>query len=136
MGSTSSHTGNTTCKLQEQFTLDYRPPSIVLNNVETKSGRKVKQLYNRDKIYMEMEIIQDFDYDDELDLLVVLYLDITKTGQGIVGFYDNQTGQQIYTLTIDGIDEQHEHSIAINRNLLVLISKQFHEFRCLVYHLA
>ena len=105
------------------------------SNVHTKSGRKVKQLVNSNHINLEMEIVQDFDYDDELDLLVVLHLNLTRTGEGIVGFYDNQTGRKLQSLSIDNIDEQHEHSIAINRNILVIISKHLYDFTCLVYHL-
>ena len=115
-------------KLLEQYVLDYRPPTLS-SDVQTKSGRKVKQRFNSNNIYQEMEIIQDFDYDDELDLLVVLHLNPTKTGQGIVGFYDNQTGQHLRNLNIDAMDEQDEHSIAINRNILVIISRRSYNFK-------
>ena len=131
----NADSGSKIQKLLEQYMLDFRPPKKLSSNVQTKSGRKVKQLFNNNHIYQEMEIIQDFDYDDELDLLVVLHLNLTRSGEGIVGFYDNQTGQHLQNFNIDSMDEQHEHSIAINRNILVIISKHSHNFKCLVYHL-
>lgn len=84
-----------------------------------------------------IEILQDFDYDDELDLLVVLGLDQSTRGRGFVSFYDNQTGHHVHSFGIPNINEQHEHSIAINRNILVIVSKNnCNKFRCLVYHLV
>ena len=82
-----------------------------------------------------MEIVQDFDYDDELDLLVVLYLNLTKQGEGVVGFYDNKTGRHVQSVSVEDIKEEHEHSIAINRDVLIVLSRKLQKFRCFVYTL-
>ena len=119
--------------MQEQFVLDYRQQTKEWSNVQTKSGRMVKQLIKINEMYLEREIIQDFDYDDELGLFVVLYLNPRRSDEGVVGFYDNQTGQHIHDLIISGISEHFDYSVAINRNVLVVFAKGL---KCFVYHLV
>ena len=128
-----SDSGNTTHVLQEQFILDYCQKTKKPSNVRTKSGRMVKQLIDCNQMYLEREIIQDFDYDDELNLFVVLYLNPMRPDHGVVSFYDNQTGQHIHDLDISGISEHFDYSVAINRNVLVISSKSL---KCFVYHMV
>ena len=133
MDPTSPHQENATHKLNEQFILDYRQSDKVSNIVETKSGRKVKQKFSSYHGNLELEVVHDVDYDDELDLLVVLYRSPNKGGEGIVGFYDNQTGRDIHQFCIAGLNELAEHSIAIDRNTVVIVSRYKHKFSCLAF---
>ncbi|XP_028391578.1 DDB1- and CUL4-associated factor 17-like [Dendronephthya gigantea] len=129
----NSYDRNSAVKVEEQFTLDYLPETKTSTVVQTKSGRKIKNLFKGDLKYLEMEIVQDFDYDDELDLLVVLYLNLAKQGEGVVGFYDNQTGRHIQEVGVEDIEEDYEHTVAINRDVLIVLSRKKQNFRCLVY---
>ena len=84
---------------------------------------------------VEHDIIQDLDYDDELDVLVVLYLDVLVKDGAVVAFIDNQTGHILHKFGIMGMSEEGEHSIAVDRNNLVILSKNNNTFKCTVYTL-
>lgn len=139
----SSHDGSQPkYSLTQQFVLDFSEPKQPLsaNPIQTKSGRHVKRVQNSYYGNIEWEILQDVDYDDELDVLVVLYLDQDVQGQLVVGFYDNQTGHALRKLSVTGIVQKlhvhaSHHSVAIDRCTLVIISKDEHKFRSIVYSL-
>ena len=124
--------------MSQEFVIDYTnsKPSSTPNDFQTKSGRHVKQLFDSYHGNIHSDLVQDVDYDDELDVLVVLYLDQTVKNEGIVGFYDNQAGCALHNFRVNGISEEDEHSLAIDRNVLVIISKSVScSFTCTVYSL-
>lgn len=131
------HDGTTKCSLSERFLLDFSSPKQVtsLDHFHTKSGRRVKCLFDSYHGNVEHDIIQDLDYDDELDVLVVLYLDVLVKDGAVVAFIDNQTGHILHKFGIMGMSEEGEHSIAVDRNNLVILSKNNNTFKCTVYTL-
>lgn len=131
------HNGTTKCSLSEQFLLDFNGPkqTTSLDHFHTKSGRRVKCLFDSYHGNVEYEAIQDLDYDDELDVLVVLYLDVLVKDGAVVAFIDNQTGHILRKFGIRGMSEEGEHSIAMDRDNLVILSKYQNTFKCIVYTL-
>ena len=75
----------------------------------------------------------DVDYDDELDILVVMYEDREVENEAVIGFYDNQTGQTLHTFKFGGVIEESEYSLTMDRNALIIISKHKTYFVCTVF---
>ena len=100
----------------------------------TSSGRKVKS--NKiNETNSEYETVRDFDYEDELDLLVVL--SSQGPGAGHIGLYDNQTGLLVNEITLSSWDEDSDHSILMERDVIVHISKNMsRKFHCDIFRLT
>lgn len=102
----------------------------------TSSGRKVKSnKTNHEDNNSKYETVRDFDYEDELDLLVVLSSQDSCTGH--IGLYDNQTGLLVSEIVLSYWDEDSDHSILMERDVIVHISKNMsRKFHCDVYRLT
>lgn len=74
--------------------------------------------YNTSPAY---ETIQDVDYEDELDLLVLL--SSLDSDHGRIGLYDNQTGICIKETFIKDWDQDSCHSIMMEQNVILHIIK-------------
>ena len=104
----------------------------------TSSGREIKtrqdQLFNNPGF----ETVQDVDYEDELDLLVVLQSNESEnTPYGVIGLYDNQTGSLIHETIIDNWIQDADHSIMMEKDSIVHIMKDCaRKFSCTIYRLA
>lgn len=81
--------------------------------------------------------MQAVDYEDELDILVTLSSIECDTGVcGRVGLYDNQTGSLIREIVISKWDEDGDHSIMMERDVIVHVTKNVsRKFTCSVYYL-
>ncbi|EDO48714.1 predicted protein [Nematostella vectensis] len=101
----------------------------------TSSGRLVKCVSSDGYHDPEYDSIQDLDYEDELDLVAVL--SSRDCSSGYIGLYDNQTGVLVKEITLDNWDDESEHSIMMERDLIVHICRTpFKKFSCTLYRLT
>ena len=85
----------------------------------SKSGRLLqKRILHEASESLPSEIIHAIDYEDELDLLVVLYTqmshDVHKDNKYCVSLYDNKSGCQLRTFQLDDIDVSDEETFEWN----------------------
>ena len=80
----------------------------------------------------------DVDYEDELDLLVVLQSNDTDfAANGIIGLYDNQTGCLIHETVIENWTQDADHSIMMEKDTIVHIMKDCNrKYCCSIYRLT
>lgn len=98
----------------------------------TSSGRKVVCNTQSNSQY---ETVRDFDYEDELDFLVVLS-SLDSSG-GRIGLYDNQTGLLVKEFMLPSWDEDGDHSVLMERDIIVHICKSVtRKFYCNVFRLT
>ena len=82
----------------------------------TSSGREIKA--RKDQVFNDpgFETVLDVDYEDELDVLVVLSSnDSEETPCGVIGLYDNQTGSLIHESAISKWKQDADHSIMMGK---------------------
>lgn len=103
----------------------------------TSSGREIKA--RSDQVFNNpgFETVLDVDYEDELDLLVVLRSnDCEDTPCGIIGLYDNQTGCLIHDIVIENWTQDADHSIMMEKDTIVHIMKDCNrKYSCSIYRL-
>lgn len=112
------------------------------NSTETvkfsSSGREIKA--RQDQVFNDpgFETVLDVDYEDELDVLVVLSSnDSEDTPCGVIGLYDNQTGTLIHESTLSNWKQDADHSIMMEKDTIVHIMKDCsRKFCCTVYRLS
>lgn len=128
-------------ELRHCFVLDLKK-EIVSNEGPrfTSSGREIKA--RTDQVFNNpgFETILDVDYEDELDILVVLSTDVSSdTPCGVIGLFDNQTGLLIQETTISNWIQDADHSIMMEKDTIVHIIKDYNncsrKFSCTVYRL-
>ena len=105
----------------------------------TSSGRLVKHRQECTYSSLGYETVQDVDYEDELDLLVVLSSHDSEIMGcvGRIGLYDNQTGVCVKEIFVKDWDQDSCHSIMMERNVICHIFKSpLGKFSCHVYRLV
>lgn len=102
------------------------------------SGREIKT--RSDQVFNNpgFETVLDVDYEDELDLLVVLQSnDSQDTPCGVIAMYDNQTGALIHETVISNWIQDAEHSIMMEKDTIVHIMKDCNrKYSCTIYRLT
>ena len=85
------------------------------------------------------ETVLDVDYEDELDLLVVLSSHgLDGDAYGLIGLYDNQTGSLLHETAIKNWNQDADHSVMMEKDTIVHIMKDSttsRKFSCTVYRL-
>lgn len=114
-------------RLEACFNLNFDSVKNIENtsvHCYTSSGRLVKRRQDQSHTSPGYETVQDIDYEDELDLLVVLSsVDSDKGCIGRIGLYDNQTGLCVKETFINDWDEDCCHSIMMERNVILHVIK-------------
>ena len=83
------------------------------------SGRLLqKRILHEASELLPSEIIHAIDYEDELDILAVLYThtshDIHKNDKNCISLYDNKSGHQLRTFEMVGVDVSDEETFEWN----------------------
>lgn len=88
----------------------------------TSSGRKIKHNSTLDYENPEYSSVRDVDFEDELDILVVL----ASQGEhkGSIGLYDNKTGDLVKDIQLDYWEDDSDHSIYMELDTIVHIFKR------------
>lgn len=128
-------------ELRHCFVLDLKKEESASEGPKfTSSGREIKA--RTDQVFNNpgFETILDVDYEDELDVLVVLSANASSdTPCGVIGLYDNQTGLLIQETTVSNWVEDADHSIMMEKDTIVHIIKDYQfcsrKFSCTVYRL-
>ena len=128
-------------ELRHCFVLDLKKEESASKGPKfTSSGREIKA--RTDQVFNNpgFETILDVDYEDELDVLVVLSANASSdTPCGVIGLYDNQTGLLIQETTVSNWVEDADHSIMMEKDTIVHIIKDYkfcsRKFSCTVYRL-
>lgn len=128
-------------ELRHCFVLDLKKEESASEGPKfTSSGREIKA--RTDQVFNNpgFETILDVDYEDELDVLVVLSANASSdTPCGVIGLYDNQTGLLIQETTVSNWVEDADHSIMMEKDTVVHIIKDYQfcsrKFSCTVYRL-
>lgn len=104
----------------------------------TSSGREIKARSDDQICNIPDETVLDIDYEDELDLLVVLHSnDSGDMPCGVIGLYGNQTGSLVQETVIENWTQDADHSIMMEKDTIVHIMKDpFRKFFCTVYRLT
>ena len=126
-------------ELKNCFSLNLHKQESCTQNIRfTSSGREIKT--RNDQVFNNpgFETVLDVDYEDELDLLVVLQSnDAQDTPCGIIGLYDNQTGSLIHETIIKNWIQDADHSIMMEKDTIVHIVKEYsRKFSCTIYRLT
>lgn len=125
-------------ELRNCFVLNLKKENSCTETIRfTSSGREIKA--RKDQVFNNpgFETILDVDYEDELDVLVVLSSnDLGETPCGVIGLYDNQTGSLLHEATINNWIQDADHSIMMEKDTIVHITKDCsRKFSCTVYRL-
>lgn len=128
-----------TFELSNCFALSLKNEKNCTETVKfTSSGREIKA--RKDQVFNNpgFETVLDVDYEDELDVLVVLSSnDSEETPCGVIGLYDNQTGSLIHESAISKWKQDADHSIMMEKDTIVHIMKDSsRKFCCTVYRLS
>ena len=125
-------------ELKNCFSLNLQKEESCAQRIRfTSSGREIKT--RTDQVFNPgFETVLDVDYEDELDLLVVLQSSGSEdTPCGIIGLYDNQTGSLIHETTIKNWNQNADHSIMMEKDTIVHIMKDCsRKFSCTIYRLT
>ena len=126
-------------ELRNCFSLNLQKEEYCAQRIRfTSSGREIKtrndQLFNNPGF----ESVLDVDYEDELDLLVVLQSNNSEDPPcGTIGLYDNQTGALVLETVVTNWIQDADHSIMMEKDTIVHIMKDCsRKFCCIIYRLT
>nr|XP_020452198.1 DDB1- and CUL4-associated factor 17 [Monopterus albus] len=126
-------------KVVEDFSMKTCRNNNVTSQVTvTSSGRIVKRRFHQLDDDPDQETFRMVDYEDELDLLVVVATNSEEgEGRAHIRLHDNQSGQLQRTVYLDEPwDETYQHELFFDKDTIIHVEQKKTNFCCHVYKLT